>query len=123
MIPHEPALRDRIVANLAAHPLHEVPQGREKRAAVAIVVVASQAGSDTVDPYPDLPERMDGVPGDVRGYDGSVSGVAGGAAFLLCRRAATLNRHGGQWAYRAAGWTLARRRRRPRCANWRRSWA
>ena len=98
MIPHEPALRHRIVANLAAHPLHEVPQGREKRAAVAIVVVASQAGSDTVDPYPDLPERMDGVPGDVRGYDGSVSGVAGGAAFLLCRRAATLNRHGGQWA-------------------------
>ena len=98
MIPHEPALRDRIVANLAAHTLHEVPHGQEKRAAVAIVVVASEAGSDATDPYPDLPERMDAVPGDVRGYDGSVSGVAGGAAFLLCRRAATLNRHGGQWA-------------------------
>ncbi|MCB0985689.1 MAG: CoA pyrophosphatase [Ilumatobacter sp.] len=98
MIPHEPALRDRIVANLAAHRLHEVPHGQEKRAAVAIVVVPSEAGSDATDPYPDLPERMDAVPGDVRGYDGSVSGVAGGAAFLLCRRAATLNRHGGQWA-------------------------
>jgi 8-oxo-dGTP pyrophosphatase MutT (NUDIX family) len=38
------------------------------------------------------------VPGDVTGFDGKVQGVAGGAAFLLCRRAATLNRHGGQWA-------------------------
>jgi 8-oxo-dGTP pyrophosphatase MutT (NUDIX family) len=27
-----------------------------------------------------------------------MAGVSGGAAFLLCRRAARLNRHGGQWA-------------------------
>ena len=34
----------------------------------------------------------------LRGFDGAVAGVAGGAAFLLCRRAAKMNRHGGQWA-------------------------
>jgi 8-oxo-dGTP pyrophosphatase MutT (NUDIX family) len=38
------------------------------------------------------------VPGDITGFDGSVQGVSGGAAFLLCRRAARMNRHGGQWA-------------------------
>jgi len=38
------------------------------------------------------------VPGDITGFDGGVTGVAGGAAFLLCRRAAKMNRHGGQWA-------------------------
>lgn len=98
VIAHDRALRDRIVRNLAAHPLHEVPHGAEKRAAVAIVVVASEAGSDAADPFSFTPEEMAVVPGDTRGFDGSVTGVAGGAAFLLCRRAAKLNRHGGQWA-------------------------
>ena len=50
-------------------------------------------------------ERVDMtmVPGatvDNRGrpLDGRMVGVAGGAAFLLCRRASRLNRHAGQWA-------------------------
>src|SRR3712207_5930584 len=43
------------------------------------------------------------VPGEVRdrrgrGRGGRMVGVAGGAAFLLCRRASRLNRHAGQWA-------------------------
>jgi 8-oxo-dGTP pyrophosphatase MutT (NUDIX family) len=41
---------------------------------------------------------MSVVPGDITGFDGSVSGVSGGASFLLCRRAARMNRHAGQWA-------------------------
>jgi 8-oxo-dGTP pyrophosphatase MutT (NUDIX family) len=41
---------------------------------------------------------MAGVPGDTAGFDGAIEGVAGGAAFLLCRRAAKMNRHAGQWA-------------------------
>jgi len=100
VIPHDSALRDRIARNLAAHELLAEPPGVEKRAAVAIVVVPSEAGSDPTDPYryENPPESMSVVPGDVTGFDGSVSRVAGGAAFLLCRRAATLNRHGGQWA-------------------------
>jgi 8-oxo-dGTP pyrophosphatase MutT (NUDIX family) len=38
------------------------------------------------------------IPGDIAGLDGRMDGVAGGAAFLLCRRAARMNRHAGQWA-------------------------
>ena len=38
------------------------------------------------------------VESDVSGLDGRMSGVAGGAAFLLCRRAAKLSAHAGQWA-------------------------
>jgi len=30
--------------------------------------------------------------------DGRMTGVAGGAAFLLCRRAAKISAHAGQWA-------------------------
>jgi 8-oxo-dGTP pyrophosphatase MutT (NUDIX family) len=46
---------------------------------------------------------MSVVPGDLtaeerRRIDGRMVGVAGGAAFLLCRRASRLNRHAGQWA-------------------------
>ncbi|MGB8859601.1 MAG: CoA pyrophosphatase [Ilumatobacteraceae bacterium] len=98
MIIHDSALRDRLTHNLATHDVLAVPPGPEKRASVAIVVVASQAGSDPDDPFVDVPEDMSTVPGDVTGFDGSVSRVAGGAAFLICRRAATLRRHGGQWA-------------------------
>lgn len=98
MIPHDSALRDRIAANLAAHTVREVPHGDEKRAAVAIVIVGSEAGTDSSDPYSFTPEEMSVVPGDITGFDGAVADVAGGAAFLLCRRAAKMNRHGGQWA-------------------------
>lgn len=100
VIPHDSALRDLMRRNLAAHHLLPVPEGVEKRAAVAIVVVPSQPGTDPDDPYwsANLPDNMASVPGDVTGFDGSVNNVAGGAAFLLCRRAATLTNHGGQWA-------------------------
>ncbi|MEN9645701.1 MAG: hypothetical protein RL238_2370 [Actinomycetota bacterium] len=98
MIPHDHDLRDRLRRHLDAHPLHTVPLGEHKRAAVAIVVTSSEAGSDPADPMSFTAEEMSVVPGDITGFDGSVSGVAGGAAFLLCRRAATLNGHGGQWA-------------------------
>lgn len=98
MIPHDDDLRDRLQRHLDAHELHVVPPGQHKRAAVAIVVAASEEGSDPADPMSFTPEEMSVVPGDITGFDGSVSGVAGGASFLLCRRAATLNGHGGQWA-------------------------
>ncbi len=100
VVPHDDALRDRLARNLAAHELLPVPQGAEKRAAVAIVVVDSVLGSDPHDPYrsANVPDNMGLVPGDVTGFDGTVDQVAGGAAFLICRRAATLTNHGGQWA-------------------------
>ena len=80
MIPHDSALRDRIAANLAAHTVREVPHGDEKRAAVAIVIVGSEAGTDSSDPYSFTPEEMSVVPGDITGFDGAVADVAGGAA-------------------------------------------
>lgn len=98
VIAHDEELRELLRRNLAAHPLHTVPPGEHKRAAVAIVVTASEPGTDLHDPFAFTPEEMEVVPGDITGFDGSVAGVAGGAAFLLCRRAATLNGHGGQWA-------------------------
>ncbi len=98
MIPHDDALRERLQENLAAHPLLTAPEGEHKRSAVAIVVVGSDEGSDPDDPMPFSAEQMAVIPGDVAGFDGAMVGVAGGAAFLLCRRAAKLNRHGGQWA-------------------------
>jgi 8-oxo-dGTP pyrophosphatase MutT (NUDIX family) len=91
-------LRELMAANLARHEVRASPQGDLRRAAVAVVVADSAAGVDGVDPFSFTPEDMQVVPGDITGFDGSMTHVAGGASFLLCRRAATLHRHGGQWA-------------------------
>jgi 8-oxo-dGTP pyrophosphatase MutT (NUDIX family) len=91
-------LRRRIAANLADHPRTSVPHDGRRRAAVAVVVVDSQVGDDGVDPYEPAPDELAAIPSDVSALDGRMVGVAGGAAFLLCRRAARLNRHARQWA-------------------------
>jgi len=95
VIEYSDELRDRIVANIATHERIEVPLEERRHAAVAIVVVDSDADDDE-DPNPAA--DMSIVPGDITGLDGRMRGVAGGAAFLLCRRAAKMNRHAGQWA-------------------------
>jgi 8-oxo-dGTP pyrophosphatase MutT (NUDIX family) len=89
-------LRARIETNLAAHHRVDVALDDRRRAAVAIVIVDSDAAREGDDPVADPDMSM--VPGDVSGLDGRMQGVAGGAAFLLCRRAAKMNRHAGQWA-------------------------
>jgi len=90
------SLRDLLTRNLANHHVEAVPADERHRAAVAIVVVDSVIGSE--DSHEFSEEDMAEVPGDTCGFDGRIEGVAGGAAFLLCRRAATMNRHAGQWA-------------------------
>jgi 8-oxo-dGTP pyrophosphatase MutT (NUDIX family) len=91
-------LRASITTNLAAHPVRVVDPDERKRAAVAIVVVDSQPGSDHDDPYVvGIDDAMD-VPGDTSEFDWRMRDVAGGAAFLLCRRASRLSRHAAQWA-------------------------
>ncbi len=92
-------LRERMTRHLHAHQVREVPHDDRKRAAVAIVVVDSEPDDDH-DPYTANAGDIDMsvVPGDTAGLDGRMLGVSGGAAFLLCRRASRLNRHGGQWA-------------------------
>ncbi len=96
MIEFSPALRASLTANLANHRIAAIATDDRHRAAVAIVVVDSVIGSE--DSHEFSEEDMAEVPGDTCGFDGRIEGVAGGAAFLLCRRAATMNRHAGQWA-------------------------
>ena len=103
MVAFDDTLRSRISANLAAHERRERPLEGRRPAAVAIVLVDSDA--ERHDDEPIVAEQIDMsvVPGDVRDHrgrrlDGRMVGVAGGAAFLLCRRAGRLNRHAGQWA-------------------------
>ncbi len=75
-----------------------MPLDGRRHAAVAIVVVDSELGSDAADPHGVDAERLSVIPSDVSGLDGQMAGVAGGASFVLCRRSAGLNRHASQWA-------------------------
>jgi 8-oxo-dGTP pyrophosphatase MutT (NUDIX family) len=97
MIPLDDALRERMRRHLAGHSRRAIAPDSRKRAAVAIVVVDSDA-DDHDDPYDVAADELAVIPGDIAGLDGRMRGVAGGAAFLLCRRASRMNRHGGQWA-------------------------
>jgi len=103
VVAFDDTLRSRISANLAAHERREHPLEGRRPAAVAIVLVDSDAERHDDDPVVAEQIDMSVVPGDVRDHrgrrlDGRMVGVAGGAAFLLCRRAGRLNRHAGQWA-------------------------
>jgi 8-oxo-dGTP pyrophosphatase MutT (NUDIX family) len=98
VIPYDTTLRDRMVANLAAHDRLELALDERRHAAVAVVIVDSDATRDGDDPLPAEDWDMTRVPGDTAGLDGTVEGVAGGASFLLCRRASGLRLHAAQWA-------------------------
>jgi 8-oxo-dGTP pyrophosphatase MutT (NUDIX family) len=94
-------LRGRIRVNLEAHRRLVQPLEGRRHAAVAIVLIDSDAVRDDGDPV--VAVDMSIVPGDARdpqgrALDGRMVGVAGGAAFVLCRRSAKLRRHAGQWA-------------------------
>jgi 8-oxo-dGTP pyrophosphatase MutT (NUDIX family) len=91
-------LRARITANLDRHGRRALPLEGRRHAAVAIVLVDSTIGSDAHDPFVSSAEAMEVIPSDTGSLDGSMAGVAGGAAFVLCRRSAGLNRHASQWA-------------------------
>ena len=97
MIDYNDELRLRIVENLAAHQRTSQALDGLRHAAVAIVIIDSEP-NDFEDPHQPSDDPMRGVPGDVSGLDGRMRGVSGGASFLLCRRAAKMNRHAGQWA-------------------------
>ena len=103
MISYTEELRELVAGRLAAHERREHELEGRRHAAVALVLVDSDAERDDGDPL--LAEHIDMsvVPGersaaDGKPLDGRMIGVAGGAAFLLCRRASRLNRHAGQWA-------------------------
>ena len=96
-------LRTRLEASLKAHERREHALDGRRHAAVAVVLVDSDAEHHDGDPLRAADIDMSVVPGDLdadeRGrLDGRMVGVAGGAAFLLCRRAPRMTRHAGQWA-------------------------
>ena len=107
MIVYDDELRERLRTNLASFkPRHHPLDGR-RHAAVSVIVLDSDAqlhGVDTA--WRSLPEhertnRLDMVPGLPAGHglSGSVDGTAGGAAFILTRRAQRMSAHPGQWAF------------------------
>src|SRR3954467_6719632 len=103
MIDYTAELRSELAAALGAHDRREHPLDGRRHAAVAVVLVDSDAERDDGDPLMAADIDMSVVPGDHdaaerRRLDGRMVGVAGGAAFLLCRRASRLRRHAGQWA-------------------------
>ncbi len=97
-LPYDAELHDRVAENLAGHERRVHALGEHRHAAVAVVLVDSAAGEDRIDPHQPTDEAMDVIPGGAGGLDGRMVDVSGGAAFLLCRRAAGLNRHASQWA-------------------------
>jgi 8-oxo-dGTP pyrophosphatase MutT (NUDIX family) len=99
VIPYDDDLRARLTASLGAHERRTHPLEDRRHAAVAVVLVDSDAERHDDDPLKPSDIDMSVVPGDLAAkLDGRMVGVAGGAAFLLCRRASRLNRHAGQWA-------------------------
>jgi len=91
-------LRSTIVDHLGRHERHALPLEGHRHAAVAILLVDSEIGSDHDDAFRFTAEQMSILPSDVTGLDGRMAGVAGGASFVLCRRSAGLNSHASQWA-------------------------
>ena len=91
---------------------------------MAIALLDSDAERDDGDPLHDI--DMSAVPHNPREEveqppDGRMVGVAGGAAFLLCRRPSTMRRHAGQWALPGGRLDAGKRRSTPRYVNSRRS--
>jgi 8-oxo-dGTP pyrophosphatase MutT (NUDIX family) len=97
-IPYDDDLRARIVHHLATHDRREIDLDGRRHAAVAILLVDSELGTDDDDAHRFTEEQMSMIPSDVTGFDGRMAGVAGGASFVLCRRSAGLNSHASQWA-------------------------
>jgi 8-oxo-dGTP pyrophosphatase MutT (NUDIX family) len=86
---YDDALRAMVTANLSRHEVREQPLDGRKLAAVALVMVDSDAAHEA-------------GPGSVRGDDGPDLDVEehllGGPAVLLTKRPSRMNRHAGQWA-------------------------
>jgi 8-oxo-dGTP pyrophosphatase MutT (NUDIX family) len=94
------ALRASVAAHLAAHDVVELPTEGRRRAAVAIVLVDSDADLHGDDPAEVSASEIAAIPGgeDLDWLTAKVDGIAGGAAFVMTRRAARMTGHAGQWA-------------------------
>jgi len=94
------SLRDRVASNLASLDVRTHPLEGRRHAAVALVLIDSDAELHGDDPT-DIDRMMDlgELPGDSTGVTGRVDGTAGGASVLLTRRGGHLSAHARQWAF------------------------
>ena len=97
-LPLDDELRDAIADRLARHDRVALDLDGRRHAAVAVVLVRSEVGDDDTDPHEFSDADMRVIPGYEGGLDGAMTGVAGGASFVLCRRSAGLSSHASQWA-------------------------
>ncbi len=105
-IAHDDALRERLAANLTRHEVRQHPGEGRKHAAVAVIVLDSDADLHGSDPAfsglgaDERRELLAEIPGAIDDpmLTGDVEGTAGGAAVLLTRRGSHLRGHRGQWA-------------------------
>lgn len=100
-IAHDDELRTRITQHLAGHDVREHPLEGRRHAAVAVIVLDSDADLHGTDETQiDRDRDLAGIPGldDDHTLTGRVDGTAGGAALLLTRRGAHLPAHARQWA-------------------------
>lgn len=97
-LPYDAALRDRVRANVARHERLVSPLEGRRHAAVAVVLVDSDPDEGRIEPVEVGPsEDSDRLEEQIE-LEERMKGVAGGAAFLLCRRTGRLRSHSGQWA-------------------------
>ena len=96
MITYNEELRQRLATHLGAHRRRAIEDPTKRHAAVAVVIVDSDRGEDRVDPAPVDDQNVGRDVGHE--LDGRMVDVAGGAAFVLCRRASRLSSHAAQWA-------------------------
>lgn len=93
------ALRTHLSTNLRRHERLRIDLADRRHAAVAVVVVDSDAEVHGVDTQPADIGLLGEIPGaDGLGLTGRVDGTAGGPAVLLTRRATRMRAHAGQWA-------------------------
>jgi ADP-ribose pyrophosphatase YjhB (NUDIX family) len=101
VIAFEESLRSRLQVALDGHDRRRHPLEGRRHAAVAVVLVDSDPVVHDAEPLTpedlDMPGLGDALSGAEK-LDGRMVGVAGGASVLLCRRAARLRTHAGQWA-------------------------
>lgn len=98
-LPFGDGLRDLLATHLDRHERLAIDVGERRHAAVAVVVVDSDAEVHGVDGQPPGIGNLAAIPGaEGLGLTGSVAGTAGGPAVLLTRRATRLRAHAGQWA-------------------------
>lgn len=100
-IPYDEDLRARLAANLARHEVLDHDLAGRRHAAVAVIVIDSDAELHGDDPTVfDRRSLIADIPGvdDTEALTGRVDGTAGGAAVLLTRRGSRLAEHANQWA-------------------------